>query len=471
MFKLLFFIFLLNNSINFSYCNNSNNSSNSNISKPPRYNFEENMDEYILREHLFTSYSISNIPLINSNDNILLKYGIQIVSLEYFNQVSENIKFNTLIIQEWTDHLLKWSDDDDDYDDYYDYGDYSDYSGYSGYGDYSGYGGYGDNSIHNHSNNHNYYHNHSNHNNYSNHNDNHDYITLLSNQVWKPDLELYNAAERPIIFDTNGGLQLYSNGTIYYSRPTQYSFSCKLDLRNFPFDTQNCQMTFGSWKYSKSTLDIKPFNETDLVKNISVSPSFSHNEWNIVNVSVVHEDIEYLCCPGDYYPNSIFTISLKRNPQKYMVVIIMTIFITISDFFVTFISVDQYKRTFILVFIPLTLLWLQIYIASKIPVIAYSTLMEDILLASFIITILNAFESCILFVLINNSKNKIIPHKKTIYSESIKNLNIIKYFGKKYYELNVKNKFIHMLHNFDNFYRAFMIVFFSIYVGLLVNQS
>ncbi len=404
MFKLLFFTFLLSNSINLSYCNNhSINNQN-----------RDDKNEYSLRQQIFSNYSIKNIPVEKSTDSILLKYGIQIESLEYFNQVSENIKFNTLIIQQWTDNLLKWN---------------------------------------------------------NSHIHNLEHITLFSYQVWKPDLELYNAAEKPIIFDIKGGLKLYSNGTIYYNRPTKYSFSCKLDLKKFPFDTQNCQMTFGSWKYSKKTLDLKPFNDGDIMKNISINPSFSHNEWNIIDISVVHEDIEYLCCPGDYYPNSVFTISLKRNPQKYMVVIIMTIFITISDFFVTFISVDQYKRTFILVFIPLTLLWLQIYIASKIPVIAYSTLMEDILLSCFIITILNAFESAVLYVLINISKNKIFPHKKTIYSESIKKLNIIQYFGKKYYELNLKNKFIHNLHKFDHFYRAFMILFFSIYVGILVEQS
>ncbi len=408
MFKLLFYTFLLSNSIKIGYCNNDT----------MNYDNGENMNEYDLRQQLFANYSTKNIPVTKSNESILLKFGIQIESLEYFNQVSENIKFNTLIIQKWTDNLLKWNNQ-----------------------------------------------------NHSNHSHSLDYITLFSYQVWKPDLELYNAAEKPIIFDIKGGLKLYNNGTIYYNRPTKYSFSCKLNLKKFPFDTQNCEMTFGSWKYSKKTLDLKPFSHGDMFKNISINPSFSHNEWNIIDVSVVHEDIEYLCCPGDYYPNSVFTISLKRNPQKYMVVIIMTLFITISDFFVTLISVDQYKRTFILVFIPLTLLWLQIYIASKIPVIAYSTLMEDILLACFIITILNAFESAMLYVIINISKNKVFPYKKTIYSENIKKINIVRYFGKKYYELNLKNKLIHNLHNFDNFYRGFMILFFSIYVGLLVDQS
>jgi nicotinic acetylcholine receptor, invertebrate len=423
MIKLIFFLFI--SSIKYSYCLTSSTSTLTpqNGLKSMEHvgsgmDMQINMSEYELRELLFRNYSVNNIPVLNHDDNIVLKYGLQIESLENFNQISENIKFNILIVQEWTDHLLNWN-----------------------------------NNIH------------------TNHSHSLEYITLLSNQIWKPDLELYNAAEKPIVFDLKGGLKLFNNGKIYYSRPTQYSFSCKLDLKMFPFDKQNCEMIFGSWKYSKSKLDLKPFNENDITSNISVNPKFSHNEWNIINVNVKHEDIEYLCCPGEYYPNSFFTITLERNYHKYMVVIIMTIFITLSDFFVTFIKVDNYKRTFILVFIPLTLLWLQIYIASKIPVIEYSTLMEKILFSCFVITILNAFESAILFIIITNVKNRKLPYSKTIYRKDVKLLNIISYFGDKYYELNLNNKITNYVHNFDNFYRFVIILFFSIYVGYYIDTA
>ena len=417
IFKLLFLF------INLGYCNFNSHKNHKDI------------NEYQLREKLFQNYSANNIPILKSSDNIFLKYGLQIENLEYFNQVGENIKFNILVIQQWSYNLLTWNNKENI------------------------------NSV--------------------------DYITLLSYQVWKPDLELYNAAEKPVLFDDKGGLKLYNNGTIYYNRPTKYSFSCKLNLKIFPFDTQKCEMTFGSWKYTKKKLDLSPFNDSDLIKNISVNPSFSHNEWNIINVNVVHEDIEYLCCPGEYYPNSVFTIHLKRNYQKYMIVIIMTIFITLSDFFVTFIKVDNYKRTFILVFIPLTLLWLQIYIASKIPVIKYPTLMETILLSCFIITILNAIESGLLYILITNSNNKKskidnIPSKIDNIPSKIDNIpsksNIKSYFEFKDYEFNLKHIFIlnfkntfifniNNIHNFDTLYRLFMVIFFSIYIGILVDTS
>ena len=404
------------------FMNNSMKNMNNSVENSKEHSIDNSinntMNEIELRNILFKNYSSKNIPIKKQSSYILLEYGIQINSLEYFNQIDENIKFNTLIILRWEDQLLNW--------------------------------------------------NITSHNNHSH---NVDYITVMSYQVWKPDLELYNAAEKPIIYDNNGALKLFYNGTILYNRPTKYSFSCKLDLHDFPFDTQTCNMTFGSWKYSKSTLNLLPFSENDFVKNISISDSFSHNEWNIIDKGVTHEDIEYLCCPGEYYPNSVFSISLKRNPQKYIVVIIMTIFITISDFFVTFIKVDNYRRTFILVFIPLSLLWLQIYIASKIPVIEYSTLMEKILLGCFVITILNAFESAVLYLLIIVFKNKNHKFVKTIFNKELLKYNILNNIGKKYYDLNLSNDIINIIHYFDIFYRSVLIVFFAIYMGLLIENS
>ena len=58
-------------------------------------------------------------------------------------------------------------------------------------------------------------------------------MNIYSDQIWLPDLELYNAASHPIIYDSSGGMKLYYNGDILWIRPTRYSFSCK-----FSFDIQ-----------------------------------------------------------------------------------------------------------------------------------------------------------------------------------------------------------------------------------------
>ena len=376
----------------------------------------EEINEIVLRKSLFNGYSMSERPVTNFSSNIKLTYGIEIKSLEYFDQKGENIKFNLWLTQTWKDEYLKWNKKDYNYN----------------------------------------------------------YLNIYSDQIWIPDLELYNAAAAPKIYDTNGGLKLYSDGTILWVRPTTYSFSCKLDLNMFPFDEQRCTMTFGSWKYSANFLDLRPFKDHPKFKNISVDAKFSHNEWNIVNTYVDHEDIEYLCCPDELWPNSFYTIVLKRNYTKYLVVIAMTLLITIASLVILTFSMKNYTRTFVLVFLPLSIIWLQVYISSKIPVIEYYTLMEKILITCFIITILNAMESGFIFIIINEKfeclnifYNKIINSK--IKNYKINNIKII--HNSKNNNLDIyKNLYKHLLW-LDNCYRILVISCFIITISIFMRPK
>ena len=38
---------------------------------------------------------------------------------------------------------------------------------------------------------------------------------------------------------------------------------------------------------------------------------------NIIETDVTHKDIYYLCCAGELWPNSFYTITLKRNYTKF----------------------------------------------------------------------------------------------------------------------------------------------------------
>lgn len=374
--------------------------------------------EKTLRSLVFHNYSKINRPILNFSEAIKLKYGIEIKSLEYLDQKAENIEFNIWIIQTWKDEYLNWNK-----------------------------------SIYNLSK-----------------------ITSNAETIWTPDLELYNSASKPKVYDKYGGIKIFSDGSVLWIRPTTFSFSCHLNFKNFPFDTQSCTMTFGSWKYPKHILDVKPFNESDLYLNISVDPSFSHNEWIITKTSVIHEDIEYLCCPDEYYPNSFYTITMERNYTKYMIVIALTLLITISAMVVLLIPIQNYIRTYVLVFIPLTIIWLQIYISSKIPVIEYYTSMEKIILSCFLFTICGSYESAILYCLLHENfpfLSYILKQNYNYYTDNsikIKKKETLIYKN----ETNNKNSYKNLENNivlFDNIYRGCLYVSFIITITyFLINK-
>ena len=378
--------------------------------------FSYGLNETELRMDLFRDYNTNNRPVKNISDNVILEYGLEISNLVYFDQKSENIEITMKNILSWKDEYLQWNLTKKTPK----------------------------------------------------------YIIVPNNLVWIPDLELYNSAKKPKIYDKNPIVKIYNTGRIEYIRHLSYSFACKLDLINFPFDKQTCNMLFGSWKYSKEILDLMPFKE-GLFKNFSVSSKFSHNEWNIDKISLEHKDYKYNCCPGKLWPNSKYSITLKRNFNKYNILIIMSIFISFSALCISLLKVDNYYRTYILVFIPLTLIWLQLHTSSLIPIIEHATKLENIIMCCFYTTIISAFESGILYCISTNYYFKLLKYFKLAKYNKIKcgfHYKNYKIFINKHDVLIYKNldykKFYKLIKKIDNYFKIIITIVFIISIIILL---
>ena len=306
-----------------------------------------------MRNNLFKNYDASNRPVRDYDDTVTTSYGMELISLEEFDQVGEKVKFNLQMKYTWYDEYLTWNRSEFDYQ----------------------------------------------------------FLNLNPTLVWKPDLELYNSANKPIKNNGDGILKVFYTGHMYWIVPVIYDYSCPLQLKEFPFDTQRCKMTFGSWKLSKNYLNIsthplpirhrsKEKHNGKLFEPVAFD-KFKHNEWNVNEIQYKSYDTEYLCCPGELWTISEMEIVMERNYHKYIIVIIMTFFLTLSAITVSLFLLERYIRTYLLVFIPLSTIWLQLYISSKIPVIEYATKMENFIQMSYYISMISAIYSGILYNIAN----------------------------------------------------------------------
>ena len=367
-----------------------------------------------LKNNLFQNYSSEIRPVKNYYDTVNVSFGLEVTGLVEFNQVSEKVKFNFLMKYIWHDDYLTW--------------DINDY--------------------------------------------NINFINIDPKLIWLPDLELYNSASKPENWLGDGVIKIYNTGLVYWIIPVIYDFSCPLKLSEFPFDKQQCKMTMGSWKLSRNFMNIS-MNDI-YYKNYSIRRKFSeisyknykHNEWLIDKIEYETSEIEYLCCPDEYWTISNINLHIHRYYHKYMVVIIMTFFLTLSSVVVSSFNVKNYTRTFVLVFIPLSIIWLQLYISSKIPIIEYSTTMEQYLLLSFFISIICALESGLLFNILNIN----VEQKKSLFVKNYKyytkNIWFIKKdnnnIGNMYFKLN------YIIHYIDDIFRiTIVILYISFTIGLL----
>lgn len=70
-------------------------------------------------------------------------------------------------------------------------------------------------------------------------------LHVPSDDIWRPDLVLYNNADGDYVVTIMNKAILNSDGRVIWKPPAVYKSSCHIDVSYFPFDSQTCIMKFG----------------------------------------------------------------------------------------------------------------------------------------------------------------------------------------------------------------------------------
>ena len=156
-----------------------------------------------------------------------------------------------------------------------------------------------------------------------------------------------------------------------------------------------------NWVYNYNFLFLKPYSDNN--KAVDIFNSFSHGEWDVQNIylqNIIENNKTLLK----------YTIELNRFSHYYLLSIGMTITLVYVSIIIMFLPSDNISRTSTAVFIPLTILALQLTIVDKVPVVGYFTIMDKFFLSCFVCSMFVSIESGIIYALIN-IKNKSILKK------------------------------------------------------------
>lgn len=135
-------------------------------------------------------------------------------------------------------------------------------------------------------------------------------IHMSSDEIWVPDLSLYNRNSQEGSAAVIGTVDclVFSTGVVVCVPPTQQNAICIPDLTYYPFDSQNCTLRYGSWVHSGEELDFKFLNPA-----VSYEDYVENPEFNLLNVSVYKHPGHFNCCPDNTYPSLNFHFILKRH--------------------------------------------------------------------------------------------------------------------------------------------------------------
>ncbi|XP_075696920.1 5-hydroxytryptamine receptor 3A-like [Rhinoderma darwinii] len=143
-------------------------------------------------------------------------------------------------------------------------------------------------------------------------------ISIPTHWVWVPDIMVIELVETGEYIEESY-VYLDYTGRIYNNKPFQIKSSCKFNIYYFPFDHQNCTLTFTSWTHTTQDINVSFWRQDNETKSFT-SKYANDGEWNIVSVVPSARVLDY---ENYSFGEMLFFIILRRKPLFHTVNLIL----------------------------------------------------------------------------------------------------------------------------------------------------
>ncbi|XP_066271923.1 neuronal acetylcholine receptor subunit beta-4-like isoform X1 [Branchiostoma lanceolatum] len=186
--------------------------------------------------------------------------------------------------------------------------------------------------------------------------DNIDMVRVSSENIWRPDVVLFNNADGNYDIQLMTKAWVQSDGHVHWAPPVVYGSACFIVVKYFPFDRQNCTMKFGSWTYDADELDL-----TLLDGEAQMHRYKQNGEWDILRSPNRKYNAD-----NRVYVN--FDFIIKRKPLFYTInLIIPCILITSLSVLIFYLPADEGEKVTLGITVLLALIVFLLLIADIIP--------------------------------------------------------------------------------------------------------
>merc|ERR1711962_472989 len=228
-----------------------------------------NQDAKRLYSNLLANYDRLIRPVANSSDRLTVHMRLKLSQVIGVDMRRQILTTNVWVEQEWADYKLSWNP--------------ADYGGVK-------------------------------------------HLHVPSQDIWLPDIVLYNNADGNYEVTIMTKAILNWNGKVNWNPPAIYKSYCGIDVEFFPFDEQECWMKFGSWTYDGFMLDLRHMNQLPTNDSIGIAMDlrdfYISTEWDVMEVPAQRNEKYYPCCEVPY-PDIVFSLKLRRKTLFYTVNLII----------------------------------------------------------------------------------------------------------------------------------------------------
>ncbi|XP_073445371.1 5-hydroxytryptamine receptor 3A-like isoform X2 [Dendrobates tinctorius] len=150
-------------------------------------------------------------------------------------------------------------------------------------------------------------------------------ITVPIEKMWVPDIFIQQFVDEDR-YEHLSYLTVDHTGLVRYLKPMRVVSSCNLNIFQFPFDIQNCSLTFGSSLNTAQHIILGLLKTNGSVEQISSEGEGPQGEWELVQIEPSD--------PGNMQNMVAFNIIIKRRPVLYVVNLLLpSAFLMLIDIF------------------------------------------------------------------------------------------------------------------------------------------
>ncbi|XP_068137397.1 5-hydroxytryptamine receptor 3A-like [Hyperolius riggenbachi] len=175
-------------------------------------------------------------------------------------------------------------------------------------------------------------------------------ISLPVENIWTPDIIVYEFIDEdksqrtPFVYVNH-------TGRVRYDRMLRVVSSCNLGIFNFPFDVQNCSLTFGSYMHTVRDVRLGLALPVEQILQNSLQYLETSGEWELLRIEGTPDILRFGI---DEWDIITFWVVIRRRPLLYVVnLLIPSAFLMLIDilsFFLPPHSTDRasFKMTLLL---------------------------------------------------------------------------------------------------------------------------
>ncbi|CAJ1075573.1 -hydroxytryptamine receptor 3A-like isoform X2 [Xyrichtys novacula] len=161
-------------------------------------------------------------------------------------------------------------------------------------------------------------------------------LAIPRTRVWLPDVTIQEDASDTGSIYVGPHVNLLSNGFVVSTARQRLTSTCEMNLGMFPFDVQNCNITFQSMNSFASEITLGTLNNDTMLYRVSEQFMVTNGEWELEKLEI---DETFISKKGMDQARLVYVISMSRKPMLYVInLIVPLLYMLVLDLASFFIS-------------------------------------------------------------------------------------------------------------------------------------